>query len=72
MLQFDSYREIYTIMLAKDRHVALEVDKNDILYLVTQLCRWNEYTMGKSAGKLESSQNQSCNILSQLSGIRQV
>ena len=28
--------------------------------------------MGKSAGKLESSQNQNCNILTQLSGIRKV
>ena len=28
--------------------------------------------MGKSAGKLESSQKQNCNILTQLSGIRKV
>ena len=38
-------------------------------YLVTELCRWNDYTMGKCAGKLESCQKQNCNILTQLSGI---
>ena len=43
-----------------------------VRYLVTQFCRWNEYTMGKSAGKLDSSQKQSCNILTQLSGIGKV
>ena len=43
-----------------------------VRYLVTQLYRWNEYTMGKSAGKMESSQKQNCNILTQLSGICKV
>ena len=57
-------------MHAKDGHVALEMDK--MSYLVTPLCRWNEYAMGKSVGKLESSQKQSCNILTQISGIHKV
>ena len=41
-------------------------------YLVMQLCRWHEYTIGKSASKLKSSQKQNCNILTQLSGICRV
>ena len=36
------------------------------------VCRWNEYAMGKSAGKLESSQKQSCNMLTQICGILKV
>ena len=57
-------------MRARDGHVALEMDQSEIS--CNTACRWNEYTMGKSEGKLESSQKQNCNILIHLSGIHKV
>ena len=75
LLLFGGYLEIYLHLYNHAcqewaGHVALEVDK--MRYLVTELCRWNDYTMGKCAGKLESSQKQNRNILTQLSGIHKV